>query len=140
MAYAKIPKDLTKVKNKIIFNLTRRQLICFGIGGGIGFPLFFAVRDVLGNSNAAMLMIAAMLPACLFAMYEKDGMHLEQILWNIARMKWIRPAVRTYEMEGFSENGETGKENPKDRANCSAPGKRQKTGRRTLWHGLQKKR
>ncbi len=140
MAYAKIPKDLTKVKNKIIFNLTRRQLICFGIGGGIGFPLFFAVRDVLGNSNAAMLMIAAMLPAFLFAMYEKDGMHLEQILWNIVRVKWIRPAVRTYEMEGFSENGETGEENQKDRANCSAPGKRQKTGRRTLWHGLQKKR
>ena len=51
MAYAKIPKDLTKVKNKIIFNLTRRQLICFGIGGGIGFPLFFAVRDVLGTAT-----------------------------------------------------------------------------------------
>ena len=68
-------------------------------------------------------MIAAMLPAFLFAMYEKDGMHLEQILWNIVRVKWIRPAVRTYEMEGFSENGETGKGEPK------RPGKLQRAGK-----------
>ena len=31
MAFVSVPKDLTKVKNKIIFNLTKRQLICFGI-------------------------------------------------------------------------------------------------------------
>ena len=30
MAFVSVPKDLTKVKNKIIFNLTKRQLICFG--------------------------------------------------------------------------------------------------------------
>ena len=28
MAYATIPKDLTKVKSKVLFRLTRRQLIC----------------------------------------------------------------------------------------------------------------
>ena len=27
MAFVSVPKDLTKVKNKIIFNLTKRQLI-----------------------------------------------------------------------------------------------------------------
>ena len=30
MAYVTIPKDLTKVKSKVLFGLTRRQLICFG--------------------------------------------------------------------------------------------------------------
>ena len=30
MAYVTIPKDLTKVKSKVLFGLTKRQLICFG--------------------------------------------------------------------------------------------------------------
>ncbi len=29
MAYVPVPKDLTKVKTKVMFNLTRRQLVCF---------------------------------------------------------------------------------------------------------------
>ena len=37
MAFVSVPKDLTKVKNKIIFNLTKRQLIC---GGGRASVLF----------------------------------------------------------------------------------------------------
>ena len=37
MAYVSVPKDLTKVKNKVAFNLTKRQLIC--IGNSKLFPL-----------------------------------------------------------------------------------------------------
>ena len=32
MAYVSVPKDLTKVKNKVAFNLTKRQLICIAAG------------------------------------------------------------------------------------------------------------
>ena len=32
MAYVPVPKDLTKVKTKVMFNLTKRQLVCFGSG------------------------------------------------------------------------------------------------------------
>ena len=31
MAYVNVPKDLTKIKSKVLFNLTKRQLICFGL-------------------------------------------------------------------------------------------------------------
>ena len=41
MAYVPVPKDLTKVKTKVMFNLTKRQLICFTGGALIGVPLFF---------------------------------------------------------------------------------------------------
>ena len=44
MAYVSVPKDLTKVKTKVAFNLTKRQLICFGSGALIGVPLFFFLR------------------------------------------------------------------------------------------------
>ena len=32
MAYVSVPKDLTQIKTKFLFNLTKRQVVCFGIG------------------------------------------------------------------------------------------------------------
>lgn len=51
MAYVSVPKDLTKVKNKVAFNLTKRQLICIGIGAAMGIPSYFLLRNVMGNSS-----------------------------------------------------------------------------------------
>lgn len=72
MAFVSVPKDLTKVKNKIIFNLTKRQLICFGIAAAVGLPFYFLSRGIIGSSNAATGMCLLMLPAFLFAMYENE--------------------------------------------------------------------
>ena len=44
-AYISVPRDLTKVKSKVAFNLTKRQLVCFGTAALIGVPLFFVLRD-----------------------------------------------------------------------------------------------
>lgn len=97
MAYVTVPKDLSKVKNKVAFNLTRRQLVCIGIGAAMGIPAYFLTRGLIGTSNTATLMMILMIPEFLFAMYEKDGMHLEQILTNIINVRIKRPAVRRYE-------------------------------------------
>lgn len=51
MAFVSVPKDLTKVKNKIILNLTKRQLICFGLAAAVGVPFYFLTRGVIGSSN-----------------------------------------------------------------------------------------
>ena len=63
MAFVSVPKDLTKVKNKIIFNLTKRQLICLGIAAAVGLPFYFLSRGLIGSSNAATGMCLLMLPA-----------------------------------------------------------------------------
>ena len=108
MAYVSVPKDLTKVKNKVAFNLTKRQIICIGIGAAIGIPFYFLTRGILGMSNAATVMVILMLPAFMFAMYEKDGMHLEDVILHILNVKVFRPPVRTYETENYYElNPET---------------------------------
>lgn len=104
MAYVSVPKDLTKVKNKVVFNLTKRQIICFGVGALIGVPFYFLTKGVLGNTNAATGMVLFMLPAFMFAMYEKDGMHLEQILMNFINVRFLHPSVRKYETENFYES------------------------------------
>lgn len=103
MAFVSVPKDLTKVKNKVALNLTKRQIICLTIAAAIGLPFYFLTRNVIGTSNAATGMVLLMLPAFLFAMYEKDGLPLEKILWNIITVKILNPAIRRYEIENLYE-------------------------------------
>ncbi|MCD8107051.1 MAG: PrgI family protein [Oscillospiraceae bacterium] len=103
MAYVAVPKDLTKVKNKVAFNLTLRQIICIAIGAAIGIPFYFLTRNYLGTSTAATGMVLLMLPEFLFAMYEKDGLHLEQVLKNVVNVRFRKPAVRRYETENLYE-------------------------------------
>ena len=101
MAYVPVPKDLSKVKTKVAFNLTKRQLVCFGSGALIGVPLFFLLRGPAGNSVAAMCMMLVMLPFFMLAMYEKHGQPLEKILANIIRVAIIRPKERPYRTNNF---------------------------------------
>ena len=42
-----------------------------------------------------------MVPAFMFAMYEKDGLYLEQILMNFINVRFLHPPVRRYETENF---------------------------------------
>jgi len=101
-----VPKDLTKVKSKVMFNLTKRQVVCLGIAAALGLPFYFFTKGHIGTSNAATGMVIIMLPAFFFAMYEKDGLPFEKILMNMVRVKLLRPAIRRYEVENLYETGE----------------------------------
>lgn len=103
MAYVTVPKDLARVKNKVAFNLTLRQIICIVIGAALGLPFYFLTRDTIGTNGAATGMVLLMLPEFLFAMYEKDGMHMEKILQNFLRVRFQRPAIRRYETVNLYE-------------------------------------
>lgn len=101
MPYVNVPNDLSKVKTKLAFNLTKRQLVCFGGGAAIGIPAYLLTRGAVGNTGAMFLMLAVMLPAFLFAMYERDGLPFEKVLRNILRAKFTRPGVRPYRTENI---------------------------------------
>jgi hypothetical protein len=101
VAYVQIPKDLTRVKTKLMLGLTKRQLVCFGSAALVGVPVFLATREALGNSTAVLLMMGLMLPAFFIAMYEKDGQPAERILFNILRSRWFFPVKRPYKTENF---------------------------------------
>ena len=101
MAYVPVPKDLTKVKTKVAFNLTKRQLVCFGGGALIGVPLFFLLKEPVGTSTATMCMVLVMLPCFLLAMYEKNGQPLEKIIGNMLKVSVIRAKERPYRTNNF---------------------------------------
>lgn len=101
MAYVSVPNDLSKIKTKVAFNLTKRQLICFGAAAVVGIPAYLFTRTAIGNSGAMLLMIALMLPCFLIAMYERDGQPLEKVVRNIVRSKFLWPRTRPYQTQNF---------------------------------------
>ena len=101
MAYVPVPKDLSKVKTKVAFNLTKRQIVCFAAALLNGLPLFFLLKGREGRNLAAMAMIVVMLPCFLLAMYEKHGQPLEVVVKNIIQTKFTRPKERPYRTENL---------------------------------------
>ena len=101
MAYVPIPKDLSTVKTKVMFNLTKRQLICFSIARVVGLPVFFIMKDSTGTSTATLIMIFSMLPLFMFAIYEKHGQPLELILKHYIEVRFLKPKKRPYKTDNF---------------------------------------
>ena len=77
MPYVNVPNDLSKIKTKMAFNLTKRQLVCFGSAGAVGIPAYLLPRATLGTTGAMFLMRGYLLPAFLLAIYDKDGLPFE---------------------------------------------------------------
>ena len=101
MAYVPVPKDLSKIKTKVAFNLTKRQIVCFAAALIIGLPLFFLLKGSAGTSAASFVMIVVMLPCFLMAMYEKHGQPLETVVKNIIQTKFVRPKERPYQTQNL---------------------------------------
>ena len=101
MPYVPVPKDLSKIKTKVAFNLTKRQIVCFAVALIVGLPLFFLLKDSAGTSAASFVMIVVMLPCFLMAMYEKHGQPLEVVVKNIIQTKFVRPKERPYQTQNL---------------------------------------
>ena len=71
-AYIPVPRDLTRVKTKVFFNLTKRQS-----------------------------MMIVMLPLFFLAMYEKDSQPLEVVVEHFIQTKFVRPKVRPYQTDNY---------------------------------------
>ena len=97
MAYVTVPKDLTRVKSKVVLGLTKRQLICFGGALLVGVPLFLLIRGRVPTSAAALLMVFVMLPGFLMALYERHGQPLEVVVWQIIKCCFLMPKERPYQ-------------------------------------------
>ena len=100
-SYISVPRDLTKVKSKVMFNLTKRQLICFGMAALVGVPSFFLLKEVTKVNTAVMGMMVIMMPFFFLAMYEKNGQPLEVILEHMIQVMFLRPKIRPYRTDNY---------------------------------------
>ncbi len=100
-AYISIPRDLTRVKDKLLFGLTKRQLLCFTVAALIGVPVFFMLKSITEVNIAIMGMMIVMMPIFFFAMYEKNGRPVEVYLGHFIEAVFIRPKVRPYKTDNY---------------------------------------
>ena len=68
MAYVPVPKDLSKIKTKLAFNLTKRQLVCFSSAAAVGLQAYLFSRGSIGNRAAMFLRIGRRLRFYFLAM------------------------------------------------------------------------
>ncbi len=100
MPYVQIPRDLTKIKEKFLFGLPKRQVIYFGLGAGIGIIPFFLLLE----HDITMAIVALMLcimPFGFIGMYERNGLTCDKIITLWIRANLIRPKVRPYKTENI---------------------------------------
>ena len=100
-SYISVPRDLTKVKSKVMFNLTKRQLICFGLAALVGVPSFFLLKLAFSVSTSVMIMMVIMMPFFFLAMYEKHGQPLEVFLKHFIQANFVRPKTRPYKTDNY---------------------------------------
>ena len=140
MAYVQIPKDLSNVKTKVAFNLTKRQLIGFGVAGIIGIPTYLKTRDVLGNDLAVFLMIILTIPIFFVVFYEKDGLTCEKYLKYIYLHVRHQPKVRVSRERFIEMRKEEQNINGKKSDSAKKFRKKKKTGRKTSKKGKRAKK
>jgi hypothetical protein len=139
MPFVPVPKDLTKVKTKVAFNLTKRQLICFGGGALVGVPTYIFTRGPIGNDAAVLLMIGLMLPFFLFGIYEKDGQPLEKVLSHFIRARFLWPRTRPYQTDNLyaalERQNQLDKEASKIEQAAKNPAKKTASGKKAAQKG-----
>jgi hypothetical protein len=94
MAYVPIPKDLKKVKTKVAFNLTKRQLIGFTLAGLVGIPVYLFTRKFVPNDIAVIFLIVSTPPIFFVTLFEKDGLTFEKYFKYIYLHKFYQPQKR----------------------------------------------
>lgn len=94
--YVSVPKDLMKIKEKVVFKLTRRQLVCFGIGAALG-GINYGIVALLASTTLGMyVLVASILPWFVISMYEKDGLPFEKVMKYFLLAKFYRRPRRIY--------------------------------------------
>ena len=126
--YANVPRDLTRVKNKLFLNLTKRQILCFSAAIAAGLPLYFLLRKTGSTTLAAMVMILVMLPFFFFALYERNGQPLEVILKHYISARFKRSKIRTYRTRN-SYHRKAGNRKDRKAADNTVKKKEAKTGK-----------
>lgn len=109
MAFVPAPKDLSKVKTKVALNLTKRQLICFSLGGAVSIPVYLIFKGISGNEVSMMALIIIAFPFFFMGIFQKDGMPPEKYISYVIRQKFQYPKVRVYKTQNMYRELSTGR-------------------------------
>lgn len=108
----KIPKEITEYKEKIIFGLSIRQLVCFSIAIVLSISAYLLCTKIIGLSTeiAGYIVIFLSMPLLAMGFVRPNGMNFEKYAVLMLRYKFGHK-VRKYKTElliddiAIKENG-----------------------------------
>ena len=100
--FVKIPKDISLIRQKFMFGLTKRQCIAFGLGIAIGFPSFYVFNSLLGLQAGCFALGFTAAPFVFCGLFKKNGLFFEQIVKLMIEF-FKKPKKRTYQSENTFE-------------------------------------
>lgn len=104
MPYVNVPKDFSNVEAKVVFGLTKRQLIAAAAGLGTCLPIYFFLSPKIGDM-ALILIVMIATPIFMFGFYKSpDGRRPEKIFANYVRVRYQLPRIRPYMAENIYAN------------------------------------
>lgn len=83
----RIPKEITEYKEKILFGLNIRQLLCFSAAIVLGTGSYYLISKYLGTEVASYVVIFEVLPIFALGFFKKDGFNFERYVALILRHK-----------------------------------------------------
>lgn len=83
----RIPKEITEYKEKILFGLTIRQLLCFIFAIVLGLGSYFLVSRFAGTQMAGYVVIIEVLPIFATGFFKKNGFTFEKYMKLILKHK-----------------------------------------------------
>jgi hypothetical protein len=111
-----IPKEITEYKEKILFGLSIRQLICFGIAILSGVGTYFLGSKIIGQEIASYLVMIEVMPVFAIGFIKINGFPFEKYVVIMYKHKFgfSKRKYRTnLAIDQIKENGE--KNNKKQR-------------------------
>ena len=102
MARVEVPVDLNRIETKLLFNLTKRQLLCFPLAAVGGFLGYFFLKDVATLLGVIGLIIGAG-PVFIIGLYKWNGYYPAEKMFQLY-MRWKgRAKYRPYRTNNFYE-------------------------------------
>ena len=87
----KIPREVRKYHESIVFGLSMRQFICSAIAVGIAVLAYFGLRQYLGNEGVSWVCILVALPVALIGFVTYHEMTLEHFIWAWLKSEFLMP-------------------------------------------------
>jgi hypothetical protein len=87
----KVPKEVRKYHESIVFGLSMRQFICSAIAVGIAVIAYFGLRQYLGNEGVSWVCIFVALPVALIGFVTYHEMNLEHFVWAWIKSEFLMP-------------------------------------------------
>lgn len=87
----KIPREVRKYHESIVFGLNMRQFICSAVAVGIASLAYFGLRQYLGNEGVSWVCIFVALPVALIGFVTYHEMTLEHFVWAWLKSEFLMP-------------------------------------------------